>query len=111
MSHTYKCARGAALQVLYGVISGDPAQITNVDLAMRRKQGSVLTGPVIDLTSVTRPKAGQIPAGFNCVISSALSTSLEVGLYQVDAFLTIGGVVEETQPFFVQIHQASASPL
>lgn len=107
----YRCARGASLRVMYAITSGDASTVIPTQVAMRLKVNGIFTGNPLPLTTAPRAKEGKLPAGFDVLIPSILTKSLQSGDYQLDAMLTIGGVIEETQPCRIRIHQAASSPL
>ena len=113
---TYRCAKGATLRIPYAVTLTDGDTYTVNRIVMRAKEVDRLTGASINLTSEDRAASGSAPAGFNGVISAAVSDAIPFGdydtvEYQVDAFLNVGSEIEETDPALIVFYRAASSNL
>jgi len=112
----YRCAKGATLRIPYAVTLDDGESYTVNRCVMRARAIDRLTGASIPLDVEDRPADGSTPAGFNGVVSAAVSDAIPFGdaetvQYQVDAFLNVGSEIEETEPATIIFHRAASSNL
>lgn len=112
MAHqVYRVARGARLVIPYCVLEGDAALVEPENVAIQRKQSTgVLSGPKWPLPTEVRAATAQLNGGFNVILDEAFTTARDAGDYQMDALVSVGGFVEETEPATVRIFNAAASP-
>ena len=113
---TYRCAKGATLRIPYAVtLTGGDTYTVNRCI-MRQRNVDRLIGASISLATENRAASGSIPAGFNGVVSAAVSEAIPFGdldtvEYQVDAFLNVGSDIEETEPALIIFYRAASSNL
>lgn len=113
---TYRCAKGATLRIPYAVtLTGGDTYTVN-RCVMRKRNVDRLEGALITLTTENRAASGSIPAGFNGVISAAVSDAIafdgaDTVEYQVDAMLNVGTDIEETEPALIIFYRAASSNL
>lgn len=112
----YRCAKGATLRIPYAVTLGDGDTYTVNRCVMRARPVDRLEGASIALDIEDRPADGSVPAGFNAVVSAAVSDAIPFGdtdtvEYQVDAFLDVGSEIEETDSALIVFYRAASSNL
>jgi hypothetical protein len=102
---------GEDIAVAIDAVSGDTASITAITASMK---SALVSGNRIILddaaTAVTMSVAPQSPAtgGWTLSLGSAASAALTVGVYGIDAKITLGSAVEITdQTAFIRLTRAA----
>ena len=105
----FRCAKGATLRIPYAVQSNDGELWSVSRCAMRKRNAGVLEGLAVDIPTEARAATATIPAGFNAVLTATASSALDAGEYQLDAFISVGSDIMETEPILIVIFEAASS--
>ncbi len=107
----YTYQRGETISLALDAVTGDPAQVTAINAAMKavqpgRSEASA-TAPVVASFAVTaRLALGGEPAGWTLTIPALVSASLSPGAYIADARLEVSGGVIVTDSVHVRLRQS-----
>ena len=107
----YTYQRGETISLALDAVTGDPAQVTAINAAMKAvppgRSEAPASAPVAASFAVTaRPAAGDNPAGWTLTVSALASASLSPGSYVADARLEVAGGVIVTESVAIRLRQS-----
>lgn len=113
MIDTYSFKRGETIAVPLDIISGTKADVTSISASLKKLplgRRTITPGtPVAAVCEVQdRDADGDIPAGWVMVVDAAVSESLSVGTYLLDARLLIGANYIITEPVFINLAEPAS---
>lgn len=106
--------RGETISIALDAVTGDPGDVTAITAKLKLLPPGRTSVPegaaaVADFSIVSRPAAGEIPAGCTLTIPASVSASLDPGKYLADAKLEIAGGIIVTDPVAIRI-KSSVTP-
>ena len=107
----YTYQRGETISLALDAVTGDPAQVTAINAAMKmvppgRSEAPANAPVAASFTVAARLASGNDPAGWTLTIPAAVSASLSPGSYVADARLEVAGGVIVTESVAIRLRQS-----